>query len=92
MAVDRALSAWAFTITVLTVAWFIHLLFSSAAWIHPELLGSSAYVWLYPGQESFAQMLRKVFDWKGFDPNVNRVRPLNDVFEVIDAIARPYIA
>jgi hypothetical protein len=90
LAVDRALSAWAFTIAVLTVAWFIHL-FSSAAWIHPELLGSSAYVWLYPGQESFAQMLRKVFDWKGFDPNVNRVRPLNDVFEVIDAIARPYI-
>ena len=75
-----------------TIAWFIHLLlFSGATWIHPELLGSSAYVWLYPGQETLGQMLRKVFDWKGFDPNVNRVRPLNDAFEVIDAISRPYI-
>jgi len=37
-------------------------------------------------------MLRKVFDWKAFDPNVNRVRPLNDFFETVDAIARPYIA
>jgi hypothetical protein len=75
-----------------TLGWFFYLwLFSDAAWVHPEMLGSSAYVWLYPGQEGLPTMLRKVFDWKAFDPNVNRVRPLNDLFEVIDAIARPYL-
>jgi hypothetical protein len=73
---------------LLWVAW---LTFSDAAWLHPEVLGSSTYVWIAHGQEALGSMLRKVFDWKAFDPNVNRVRPLNDFFEVIDAIARPYI-
>lgn len=75
-----------------TIGWFLYLLVGSdAAWLHPEVLGSSAYIWIAPGQESLGAMLRKIFDWKAFDPNVNRVRPLNDAFEVIDAIARPYI-
>jgi hypothetical protein len=92
VALIPAISAFIVLMTGATIAWFIYLLlFSDAAWIHPELLGSSAYVWLYPGQETLGQMLRKVFDWKGFDPNVNRVRPFNDVFEVIDAIVRPHI-
>jgi hypothetical protein len=77
---------------VATIGWFLYLLlWSDAAWLHPEVLGSSAYIWIAPGQESLAAMLRKIFDWQAFDPNVNRVRPLNDAFEVIDAIARPYI-
>jgi hypothetical protein len=67
-------------------------LFSQMAWVHPEILGSSDYVWLYPGEESVLDMLRKVFDWKAFDPNVNRVRPMNDLFEVIDAMSRPFVA
>ncbi len=72
----------------------ILLLWASAspnvAWVHPELLGTSVYVWNDPGA-GLASMLRKVFDWKAFDPNVNRVRPLNDAVEVVDAVARPYL-
>lgn len=72
--------------------WFAHLwLFSDAAWLHPELLGSSYYVWFHPETDTLWTQLRRMVDWKAFDPNVNRVRPLNDVFEVIDAIARPYL-
>lgn len=61
-------------------------------WLHPELLGTSHYVWNLQDREGFADRIRKVFDWKAFDPNVNRVRPLNDVAEVVDALARPYLA
>jgi hypothetical protein len=82
----------AYAAAFLTVGWASYLLLlSDAAWLHPEVLGSSSYIWIAPGKESIAAMLRKVFDWQAFDPNVNRVRPLNDLFEVIDAIARPYI-
>ena len=82
----------AYAAAFVTVGWALYLLLlSDAAWLHPEVLGSSSYIWIAPGQESIAAMLRKVFDWQAFDPNVNRVRPLNDLFEVIDAIARPYI-
>lgn len=71
--------------------WFFYLwIGSDAAWLHPEMLGSASYVWLYPGQESIVGMLRKFLDWKAFDPNVNRIRIVNDGFEVIDALARPY--
>ena len=76
----------------LAAAYLVYLLLISGdAWMHPEIIGSASYVWWQPGHESLLAMMRKVFDWKAFDPNVNRVRPLNDVFEVIDAIARPYI-
>src|SRR6266446_3836298 len=68
-------------------AWF----WSSASWLHPELLGTAAYVWGMPDLDTLTQLVRKVFDWKAFDPNVNRVRPLNDVVEVIDAIGRPFL-
>jgi hypothetical protein len=72
--------------------WIIHLwLFSDAAWLHPELLGSSYYVWFHPETDTRWDQLRRVVDWKAFDPNVNRVRPLNDAFEVVDAVARPYL-
>ncbi|MDF1757020.1 MAG: hypothetical protein P1U74_01790 [Legionellaceae bacterium] len=66
-------------------------LYSNAAWLHPELLGTAAYVWGAPDVETLPNLLRKVFDWKAFDPNVNRVRPLNDVIEVFDAILKPHL-
>jgi hypothetical protein len=76
----------------LAAAYLVYLLLISGdAWMHPEIIGSATYVWQQPGHESLLAMSRKVFDWKAFDPNVNRVRPLNDAFEVVDAIARPYI-
>lgn len=62
----------------------------SIGWVHPELLGTSVYIWNDPSA-GLASMLRKVLDWKAFDPNVNRVRPLNDFAEVIDATSRPYL-
>lgn len=65
---------------------------NAAPWLHPELLGTAAYVWISPDTENLLALFRKVFDWKAFDPNVNRVRPLNDFAEIVDAIARPYIA
>src|SRR4051812_16126683 len=59
------------------------------AWLHPELFGTSEYVW-QNRDESLWQRLRKAFDWKAFDPNVNRVRPLSDLADTLDTIARPY--
>ena len=79
------------SITCATIFFCYLAIWSDDAWFHPEILGSASYVWLRPGSESFIDMLRKVFDWKAFDPNVNRVRPLNDFFETVDAIARPYM-
>ena len=72
--------------------WFIHLwLFSEEAWLHKELFRSSAFIWNKPGPETFLGDLKKVLNWHDFDKSVNRVRPINDVFEVVDAIARPYL-
>jgi hypothetical protein len=88
MQINRQLALALFAVSFFSAVWLI---FSEAAWLHPEVLGSGSYVWLHPGQESFAAMLHKMLDWAAFDPNVNRVRPLNDATEVIDAIARPYI-
>lgn len=62
----------------------------SVAWLHPELLATSDYIWGLP-EESVISRLSKAVDWKAFDPNVNRVRPVNDAAETIDAIARPYL-
>jgi hypothetical protein len=90
---SRSVASGSLAIAVVAVAtfYFAYLwLFSDAAWLHPEMLGSSYYVWVLPETDNLASQLRRVFDWKGFDPNVNRVRPLNDLFEVLDAIARPY--
>jgi hypothetical protein len=64
----------------------------SQAWLHPEQFATSAYIWNFPNQESFGDRLRKALDWKAFDPNVSRVRPLNDLADTIDAIARPSLA
>jgi hypothetical protein len=80
------------SLAVVTAGWFFHLwLFSDAAWLHPEMLGSSFYIWIHPDTDTFWTQIRRMFDWKAFDPNVNRVRPINDVFETIDAITRPHL-
>src|SRR5947207_1583531 len=60
------------------------------AWLHPELYGSSEYIWSFPYQERTWNRLRKALDWKAFDPNVNRVRPLSDLADTVDTIERPY--
>ncbi|MGE3910171.1 MAG: hypothetical protein AB7K36_12505 [Chloroflexota bacterium] len=60
------------------------------AWLHPELYGSSEYIWGVP-TEMWYQRLGKMLDWKAFDPNVNRVRPISDAADTIDTVARPYL-
>jgi hypothetical protein len=60
------------------------------AWVHPELFGTSQYVWMFPDEPVWSR-LRKAIDWKAFDPNVNRVRPLSDLTDTVDTIARPYL-
>jgi len=62
------------------------------AWVHAEAFASSSYIWNSPLNESFTDRLRKALDWKAFDPNVNRVRPLNDLADTIDTISRPLLA
>ena len=56
----------------------------------PKIVGPATYIWQTPPNNWLLSALRKVFDWKSFD-SVNRVRPLNDLFEIFDAIARPYV-
>lgn len=91
-ALDRGTQVLAIALAAAAAGWFVYLwLISDAAWLHPEMLGSSHYVWVRSGADSLLTQLRRVADWKAFDPNVNRVRPLNDAFEVLDAIARPYV-
>ena len=91
-ALDDGRTLALFLLTALPVAWFWYLwLLSGSPWLHPELLGTAAYIWNFPDTATFGNLFRKIFDWKAFDPNVNRVRPLNDVFEVLDAVARPYL-
>lgn len=65
---------------------------SDSAWLHPELLGTAVYIWNNPETDTVLALLRKTFDWKAFDPNVDRVRPLNDLVEVLDAMSRPFIS
>lgn len=60
------------------------------AWLHPELYGSSEYIWLDPSQRWY-QRLGKALDWKAFDANVNRVRPISDAADTFDTVARPYL-
>jgi hypothetical protein len=46
-----------------SIGYFIYLwVFSGAAWLHPELLGTAVYIWNKPETDTFAELLRKVFD------------------------------
>jgi hypothetical protein len=70
------------------------------AWIHPEQIRAAVYIWT-PNTDSYLQLLRKAFDWAALDTAdpihwqqqapAQRVRPLSDLAQVIDAIARPLI-
>ena len=78
-------------LAAVTILWVGYLLvWSDASWLHPEIVGPATYIWQTPPNNWLLSALRKVFDWKSFD-SVNRVRPLNDLFEIFDAIARPYV-
>ncbi len=71
----------------LALAWFVVVcavaagLWISGGWFHLELLPVSEHV--------RDRGLLTVFDWSVFDVNSARLRPLSDLFEVIDAILRP---
>jgi hypothetical protein len=70
------------------------------AWIHPEQIRAAVYIWT-PDTNNVWKLLRKAFDWAALDTAdpihwqsqtpAQRVRPLSDVAQVIDAIARPAI-
>jgi hypothetical protein len=58
----------------------------SRSWLHPELLAIGEKV----GDQTFP--LRLIFNWQLFDANPHRLRIVSDLFEIIDASSRPYIA
>jgi len=60
------------------VAWF---------WIEPVAM--AAHVWSGPPETGLAQRFARVLDWEVIDPVAQRVRPLNDLTEVVDALVRP---
>ena len=72
-------------------------LFIFVLWLDP------AHAWLYPeviplGRESalhsdgLPSFFMRLFDWKTFDINTQRMRIVNDGFEITDAALRPLIA
>jgi hypothetical protein len=70
-------------VTAIFVLW----LYSNGAWLHPELLTIGDI--LAPHR---ALHLRMLFDYKFFDANPQRMRIVSDLFEIIDASARPFFA
>jgi hypothetical protein len=82
--------------------WFSYLwLGSGEAWLHPEQMRAAAYIW-NGSPETTAQRLRKSLDWAALDASnptqwkilkpAHRVRPIADVAEVVDALARPVVS
>lgn len=71
------------------------------AWIHPEQVRAAVYIWT-PSTEGYGQLLRRSLDWAALDASdpvhwqeqapAHRVRPLSDIAQVIDALARPAIS
>ncbi|MBV9545789.1 MAG: hypothetical protein JOY61_15570 [Chloroflexi bacterium] len=57
-------------------------------WTHPELIGAGAHVWSDPQSEHLGDRLARVAEIN----DDNRVRPLSKAAEVLDGIARPYVA
>ena len=66
-----------------------YLLQPGRAWIEPELLRIGGEVWTRP---DYLSKLAVIFDWRMFEPNPHRLRPVSDFFEILDAIARPFIS
>jgi hypothetical protein len=73
----------------------------SEAWFSPLVVRGAAFIWT-PDTQNIGQLLRKSLDWAALDtPDptkwwefkpAQRVRPLSDFSQVIDAIARPWIS
>lgn len=72
---------------VLVIGWLVAVsaaaayLWLTGGWFHIELLPVSDHV--------RERGLLTVFDWSVFDSNPNRLRPLSDLIEVVDAMMRP---
>jgi len=82
--VQNYIGAFVLVATITTVSY----LWSdvSRPWLHPELLAIGDKV----GDQNFP--LRLIFDWQLFDANPHRLRIVSDLFEIVDAWSRPYIA
>jgi hypothetical protein len=59
------------------------------AWFWVEPVAMAAHVWSGPPETGLLERLARVLDWEVIDPVAQRVRPLNDLTEVVDALARP---
>src|SRR5215213_6456812 len=59
------------------------------AWLEPELLRIGGEVRNRP---DYLSKLAVIFDWRMFEPNPHRLRPVSDFFEILDAMARPFIS
>src|SRR5258708_6053267 len=59
------------------------------AWLNPELLLIGETI---ARLQSVSAQFALFFDWRLFETNPHRARLVSEVFEIIDAIARPYIA
>ncbi len=67
-------------------AWF----WITEGWYHYELLSVPEAVWSPARSGSWLRQMGTVLaDWRIFDPNPHRLRPLSDLVEVVDAILRP---
>ncbi len=80
-----AFSWLAIVLLVVSYLW----LFSSAGWLHVELITAPEYIWTPPRDLSFLSQLRTLFDWAAFDSSPYRLRLLSDFLEVLDSISRP---
>ncbi|MGA8821148.1 MAG: hypothetical protein WB624_27980 [Xanthobacteraceae bacterium] len=60
------------------------------AWIHPELAAIGRHVATAP--HNLASIVALLLNWHHFADDPQRARYLSGFFEIIDAIARPYIA
>src|SRR5947209_152517 len=86
---------------IMTLLVFLYMwLGYSEAWLHLEQVRAAVYIWT-PPSDSYLHHLRKVFDWAALDTAdpvhwqqqtaAQRVRPLSDLAQVVDAMARPAI-
>lgn len=89
-----ALSPLIFSFVYFCVIWI------QDAFIHPEQIRAGAYIWT--GDVGLIERLRRAFDWAALDtanPMIwqqlqpaHRIRPLSDIVQVADIVARPVIS
>ncbi len=87
-AVDRSIGLFVFIVTSVIIV----LLWSSPqrAWIHPELATVGRHIATAP--HNLASIIGLIVNWHHFADDPQRARYLSGFFEIIDAVARPYIA